>query len=187
MIGQSIDWLIGWLIDRSIYRLIDRSIYRLIDWSIDWSIDRLQFVLFTFLKIHPSRLIRKGEADPLFSSPAPWQRNKSKMADDKVLWFEKVGCKCQDFICVRRSMIVMNFCGEPKTERNRGWRAVCASGTSQSLQSLSDFICTVLSFPIASLPPCILLSCLQSITFIFAFSSLANNHLPCQITLKPTF
>lgn len=106
----------------------------------------------------------KVKLTPLFSSPAPWQRNKSKMADDKVLWFEKVCCKCQDFICVRRSMIVMNFCGEPETERNRGRRAVRPSGTSQSLQSISDFICTILSFPIVSLPQHILVSCLQSIT-----------------------
>lgn len=81
------------------------------------------------------------------------------MADDKVLWFEKVGCKCQDFICVRRSMIVMNFCGEPETERNRIWWVVRASSTSQSLQSLLDFICTVLSFPIIAIPhTCVMLT-----------------------------
>ncbi len=127
------------------------------------------FMHVAVFRFHPLAWT-KDESDPSFllSTPAPWQRNKSKMADDKLLWFEKVGCKCQDFICVRRSMIVMNFCGEPETERNRVWRAVCASSTSQSLQSLSDFICTVLSFPLASLP-CRIVSCLQSIILIQAF------------------
>ena len=46
------------------------------------------------------------------------------MADDEVLWFEKVDGKCQDFICVRSTATVMNFCGEDP-QRGRDSMPAC--------------------------------------------------------------
>lgn len=71
------------------------------------------------------------------------------MAYDEVLWSERVDCKCQDFICVRLAMMVMNSCG---------WAGHCARFGIHAMKIRdTDSGQAMLSFQGASLPKCILL------------------------------